>query len=446
MADASKRSAQVKKKQMLLLGGIGAVLVALSVGASMMMTPVASKSSPSTQPKTRPLVLGATGAEKESWRAQSSGTISDMERRLNMLETTSKERAREAEDAKTKQRELQTELDRLKTGGGVPPPVQMTDPGNAGVFQQEGLGTPPPPPPALTGPGSMGSPLAPPPTMSRISSVSISDAENNVEADPTTAGEAIGQAIAGTARNATGQKNSRVADGKERFHDDDPLAYNRAGGRSATTYLPAGTFVRAAMINGLDAPTGGQAQSNPNPVLLRLVDNAQLPNAFKADLKDCMITANGHGDLSSERAYIRTDRLSCVDSEGGAIDIAIRGYVSGEDGKTGVRGRLVTKSGQVIANALFTGVLSGLGEGLKQNATATSTSAHTGVQTQDVRNPWAFGVGTGMSKAMDRIVQYYMKLADKLFPVIEVDGGRVVDVIITRGVTIERHTETNNRR
>ena len=197
MADASKRSAQVKKKQMLLLGGIGAVLVALSVGASMMMTPVASKSSPSTQPKTRPLVLGATGAEKESWRAQSSGTISDMERRLNMLESTSKERAREAEDAKTKQRELQTELDRLKTGGGVPPPVQMTDPGNAGVFQQEGLGTPPPPPPALTGPGSMGSPLAPPPTMSRISSVSISDAENNVEADPTTAGEAIGQAIAG---------------------------------------------------------------------------------------------------------------------------------------------------------------------------------------------------------------------------------------------------------
>ena len=83
-------------------------------------------------------------------------------------------------------------------------------------------------------------------------------------------------------------------------------------------------------------------------------------------------------------------------------------------------------------------MLAGLGQGLQQSASTTNTSALTGVQTADVKNPWTYGIGAGMSRSMDRIVQYYMKLADKLFPVVEVDAGRTVDIVITRGVTIER--------
>jgi conjugal transfer pilus assembly protein TraB len=209
-------------------------------------------------------------------------------------------------------------------------------------------------------------------------------------------------------------------------------------GQSSETYMPAGTFARAVLLNGLDAPTGGQAQQNPMPIVLRLIDNAQLPNAVRANLKDCVVTANGTGDLSSERAYVRLDRLSCVDEEGGAIDVAVKGYVSGEDGKTGLRGRLVTKSGQVVANALFTGVIAGLGEALRQSSTTVATAPVTGVQTQTVNNSLRYGMGAGLARSTDRIAQYYIKLADKLFPVVEVDGGRVVDVVFTRGVSVER--------
>ena len=62
----------------------------------------------------------------------------------------------------------------------------------------------------------------------------------------------------------------------------------------------------------------------------------------------------------------------------------------------------------------------------------------TGTQTQTVNNPIGYGLGSGLAKSTDRIAQYYIKLADKLFPVVEVDGGRVVDVVFTRGVSIER--------
>ena len=49
------------------------------------------------------------------------------------------------------------------------------------------------------------------------------------------------------------------------------------GGRS---YVPSGSFFRAALLGGLDAPTGGQAQSNPHPILMRAQDNAFLPTAI----------------------------------------------------------------------------------------------------------------------------------------------------------------------
>ena len=32
--------------------------------------------------------------------------------------------------------------------------------------------------------------------------------------------------------------------------------------------------------------------------------------------------------------------------------------------------------------------------------------------------------------------RYYITLAEKMFPIIEVDAGRVVDVVLTKGVTL----------
>ena len=38
-----------------------------------------------------------------------------------------------------------------------------------------------------------------------------------------------------------------------------------------------------------------------------------------------------------------------------------------------------------------------------------------------------------MGKTLDRLSQYYIDLAEKLFPVIEIDAGRTVEVIFTKG-------------
>ena len=123
------------------------------------------------------------------------------------------------------------------------------------------------------------------------------------------------------------------------------------------------------------------------------------------------------------------------------MDVRVQGYVTGEDGKTGVRGRLVSRSGQAIANAVFLGALSGLGEAVSLSAQNTTTYA-SGASSKSVTNPWKAGLGEGMSDAMDRIVDYYLRLADKIFPVLELDGGRTVEVVLAQGVTIAEKSET----
>ena len=209
-----------------------------------------------------------------------------------------------------------------------------------------------------------------------------------------------------------------------------------AEARTVSTFLPV-SFTRGTLLGGLDAPTGGQSQSNPHPVLIRLSDNSVLPNRFRGEYRDCFVIAAGYGDISSERAYLRTENLSCVRADGAALEVKIQGSVYGEDGKVGMRGRLVTKQGQLLANALLAGVVSGIGQGLATSSTNVSTSALGTIASASGADAYRTGLGTGVGRALDRLAQYYIKLAENTFPVIEVDAGREIDVVITKGVRID---------
>ena len=215
----------------------------------------------------------------------------------------------------------------------------------------------------------------------------------------------------------------------------DDIAKNRTKEKKADELLITGSFARARLLNGVEAPTGGQANGNPVPMLLEIKDPAFLPNRYRSDIKRCMVTANATGDLSSERVLVRLDRMSCITNTRGAIDVRVTGYVTGEDGKTGLKARVVTRSGQAIANALLVGTLSGLGEAVSL-AAQDSTTNFAGTVSNSVNNPWKAGLGNGMKDAMDRVADYYLRLADKIFPVLEVDAGRDVDIVITQSSSI----------
>ena len=294
---------------------------------------------------------------------------------------------------------------------------------------QQAASTPPPPTPVPTMPPAASLPPAPPPSKGLSAGAMPSGMPGELlPPSPLIAPTPAITRISVAERSllaSTGEKAERAAG-----------AGSQASTRTVATFLPV-SFTRGTLLGGLDAPTGGQSQSNPHPVLIRLSDNSFLPNRFRAEYRECFVVAAGYGDISSERAYLRTESLSCVRTDGATLEVKIQGSIYGEDGKVGMRGRLVTKQGQMLANALLAGVVSGIGQGLATSSTEYSTSALGTVASATGSEAYRAGLGSGVGKALDRLAQYYIKLAENTFPVIEVDAGRAVDVVITKGVRID---------
>lgn len=380
----------IRKKQMMMLGGGLLVVVAIVLLATIFTQESAPKPPPPA-PKFQEKSFvtpgeGITDAEK--WRIQEGTNIEAIRQELSTMRA-------QLEAAKaTKETTPPPAPPAPVAAATTPPPPEPPSLGPTAVPPVSPQGGP------LRGSAGLGAPGGQIPAVKSLMNVDIMDATSNAKA----AAEAKAEATKRTAEN----------------------------------FLPTGTFIRAINLSGLDAPTGGQAQNDPHPIVFRLVDHAILPNKFRANMKECFISGDGYGDISSERAYIRLDRLSCIDESGGAIDTEIKGYISGEDGKAGMRGRLIEKQGQVLANALLAGVASGIGKGFAANATTTSTGVLGTVSTVEQGKAFQSGVGTGVGNALDQLSRYYIQLAEKLFPVIEIDAGRTVDIVLTRGMTIER--------
>ena len=199
--------------------------------------------------------------------------------------------------------------------------------------------------------------------------------------------------------------------------------------RETTVEIPAGSFVRAILLSGLDAPTGGKAQSMPYPVLLRVIDKSILPNKWQADIKDCFMVGEGIGELSSERVFIRVHTLSCVTESGKTYQKKIKAYVSGEDGKVGLKGMVVSKQGALLARTLLAGFLDGMAKAFTQQNTIVSVSPLGNTQTFDTSQATQVAAFQGVGEATKKLADFYMKLVDQTFPVIEVNAGRKVDVV-----------------
>lgn len=203
--------------------------------------------------------------------------------------------------------------------------------------------------------------------------------------------------------------------------------------------IPAGGILRGVLLSGLDAPTGRAARQDPYPALLRLKHTALLPNRFRADVRECFLLVGGYGDLGSERVYLRAESINCVRQDGRTLEVAVDGYAVGEDGKVGVRGRLVNKQGQVIGQALQVSFLQGFSQLFSTVPAATVATGTGAVPFQQVFSGAAMqgAMLSGTGEALERLAEYYLDMAENLFPVLEVDAGRGIEVILNRGVGLK---------
>lgn len=198
-------------------------------------------------------------------------------------------------------------------------------------------------------------------------------------------------------------------------------------------YIPSGSFAKAKVIEGADTNASVTGNTNPSPMQFRLTGKLIMPNDEVYDLSGCMVTAGGYGDISSERALVRTDRLSCK-LFGHTIDMPFKGHVNFM-GKNGIKGEPVIRNGKLVGYAFAGGFIDALGSGISQvGSTSVGIGASNTTTFGDVARG---GLGGGVQQSGKMVSEYLIKRAEQYHAVIPVGAGVEVTVVFQEGFQLK---------
>ena len=209
-------------------------------------------------------------------------------------------------------------------------------------------------------------------------------------------------------------------------------------------YLPPNSYAPAKVIVGVDASAGVQSQTDPLPVILRITGAARsVVNQGKVlttDLGGCIVNGAARGDLSAEKVYVKLAKMTCPQPGGRFAVSEVKGFIS-FGGKTGVRGRVVTREGGLIGQAFLAGIAGGFGRAFSANTDAVfqGTQIVTGNgrrQQLGASEIAQGGLGEGVSKAGDMVSKYLIERAEQYQPVIEMPAGIDVEIVFLDGVYV----------
>jgi conjugal transfer pilus assembly protein TraB len=141
--------------------------------------------------------------------------------------------------------------------------------------------------------------------------------------------------------------------------------------KSPDTYLPAGTYFKVVTAMGVVVSTGTNSSSDPQPILLRIVDNGNLPGSLKGKVKDAVLIGTCYGSASAERAICRLKTLSWRDKINRNIEKPIEGWIASEDGVQGIRAKIIDRSSEIAREAFGAGLLSAASNFFKMEATSS---------------------------------------------------------------------------
>ena len=208
-------------------------------------------------------------------------------------------------------------------------------------------------------------------------------------------------------------------------------------------YLPPNSFASAKVIVGVDASAGVNSQTDPLPVVLRVTGPArsvyQNGRLLTTKIEGCLINGAARGDLSSEKVYVKLQKMTCPQPGGRYAVSEVKGFIA-FGGKTGVRGRVVSREGSLVTQAFIAGLAGGFGRGFSANA--NSVFQGTNISTNGKRDKLSTGeileggLGEGVAQTGDMVSKYLIERAEQYQPVIEMPTGVDVEIVFLEGVYV----------
>lgn len=431
-----------QRKRYTLLGVFGVVVIFLIIVASMKTDGAAIRKA-KKDAATKDFILPKPDMAKESWLERGQRELDAQRNKLRALEETVKNFEKRIESLP--QGGTEKAGPTVPGGGGNSDSAQereaklMSDLSKLGITRVERSGELYPLSPVQ--PAAQGD-VKPKPFTADELGIARTPVDGTDKAAPQSARPVIEKD-----KGLSGPKNVMgVYDFSPKKVEAAPLAAPAPGtvGKDGTNYsetenfyTPGGSFLKVSLLTGLDAPTGPSASTQPHPVLLRIQDLSWLPNELRQNVTGCFIMAQSYGDLSVERAYIRGMNLSCVNKDNKKVlDEEIKGFTADTDGKLGMRGRVVSKQGQFLARALTAAFIEGIAKGFDTSVNTTVVTGGGVVTTNEIDgfgDGFKKGMSSGINKAASKLSEFYLKSAEQIFPIIEVNARRHATFVISEG-------------
>jgi len=207
--------------------------------------------------------------------------------------------------------------------------------------------------------------------------------------------------------------------------------------KSTADYVPEGTYFTGYLVGGIVVSTAlGAADENATPVNIQLKGRGNLAKQNGIDISKCRIIGSAYGDLSSERAFIRLEKMVC-EEDGMYITSEIAGDVHGPDGFNGIKGTVVSTGAKHIKNAAIGGLISGLAGSAKgQEGINITSGGLVSTKSKGFKDMATGGLMNGASNAGEKIADYYLRQAESMSPVLTIPGGVRVNPQIIKGFYI----------
>ena len=204
--------------------------------------------------------------------------------------------------------------------------------------------------------------------------------------------------------------------------------------KSVEDYIPEGTYFSGYLKGGVVVSTAlNTADENATPISIRLTGRGDLDEANKLNISECRIEGSAFGDISSERAVIRLEKMIC--KEGGVyITSDIAGIVYGDDGFNGIKGTVVATSTKHLKNAAIGGLLSGLSSASKgQEGISLGAGGIASSKSKGMGDLLRSGGMNGASNVAEKLADHSLRQAEAMSPVLTIPAGVKVNPKITRG-------------
>lgn len=208
----------------------------------------------------------------------------------------------------------------------------------------------------------------------------------------------------------------------------------QAGEKAPPPFIPPLGFVRGTLLNGVDALTGGTS----TPGLVRLSGTYKTAMNTTVSLDGCIVLMGFTGNVSTERADGKPQRMTCVYPDGGAASYELSGYaVDAEDGIIGVPGVFYEGDSNRIAAATLADFAAGIGDIVAQNQETTTTNSTTGASTKSLTGSQAKAeLAGGLNKSMSTLRDYLMERVNRVLPFIRLDAMREVNLVLLSGTQL----------